>query len=234
MTGALAGAAAALAAAGELSREEGARLAREELAKRAYREAEPTLLDVLWGWVTEWLDSLTGRMESAMPGGWWVLGPLLAVLAAVVIGMIVYARPARRARRAVRIDTTAPLTAADHRAAAERSAASGDYAEAIRERLRAVTRDLEERAIITPRPGRTATELATEASAELPDRRDDLFTAARVFNDVAYGERTATAEGYRVLRELDERVAASRPVDRGRRDRDTDEQGSDREARTAG
>ncbi|CAM4180439.1 DUF4129 domain-containing protein [Nocardiopsis rhodophaea] len=216
MTGALTGTAAVLAAAAEVSREEGSRLAREELAKKIYGEAEPTLLDIIWERVTDWLSELAGRMEAAMPGGWWVLGPVLAVLAVVAIGLIIYARPARRSRRTARIDTTAPLTAADHRTAAERHAAAGDYAAAIRERLRAVTRALEDRAIITPRPGRTATELATEASEALPGRREDLFGAARVFNDVAYGERPATADGYRQLRELDERLAATRPMDQNR------------------
>ncbi|WP_338022801.1 DUF4129 domain-containing protein [Allosalinactinospora lopnorensis] len=110
-----------------------------------------------------------------------------------------------------------PLTAADHRAAADTHAATGEYAAAIRERLRAIARELEERAILPPRPGRTATELAAEAAATLPPQRDALYRAAAVFNDIAYGERPATADGDRFLRELDERLRETRPVGNGGR-----------------
>nr|WP_312885633.1 DUF4129 domain-containing protein [Lipingzhangella halophila] len=108
-----------------------------------------------------------------------------------------------------------PRTAADHRTAAEEHAAAGEYAEAIRERLRAITRDLEERAIITPRPGRTATELATDASAALPARREALHRAAALFNDVVYGDRPATADDAHLLRELDDQLRVTQPVGNG-------------------
>ncbi|MDA0566160.1 DUF4129 domain-containing protein [Streptomonospora sp. S1-112] len=206
------GAAPVLAAAAAVDREEGARLAREELAKPAYREAEPSLLELVLQWIDDWIaDILDIGMD--VPGGWWVLAPLLALLAVLLVGLVVYLRPSLRRRRAgAAVDTGAPLTAADHRAAAERHAAAGDYAAAIRERLRAISRDLEDRAVITPRPGRTATELAAETAVELPHLRDRLYAAATTFNDSAYGQRTATAEGYRLLSDLDDRLREGRPA----------------------
>ncbi|NYE49647.1 putative membrane protein [Spinactinospora alkalitolerans] len=187
-----------------MSREEGARLAREELSDSVYQEAEPGLVERLYTWFMGWLEELARRVGDSVPGGWWVLGPLLALLVLLVVALVVYTRPARRTgRRGAVVDSGAPLSATDHRALSERHAAEGAYAEAVRERLRAISRDLEERAIIPPRPGRTATELTAEAALALPSRRTALQEGARVFNDVWYGERPATAEGYAVLRDLD-------------------------------
>ncbi|MDA8371330.1 MAG: DUF4129 domain-containing protein [Nocardiopsaceae bacterium] len=214
MTAAHAGAAPlAFAASAEVGRDEGARIARDELSEPIYDEAEPSLLDIIYTRVTEWFYALAERAGTAFPNGWWVLLLLLAVLAASAAALIVYLRPGRQTRwRGAVIDPGEVLSATDHRAASERRATAGDYAAAVRERLRAITRDLEERAIITPRPGRTATEFAAEASAALPNLRDALHQAAHLFNGIVYGERTATPDSYRLMRELDEQLRASRPV----------------------
>ena len=63
---------------------------------------------------------------------------------------------------------SAELDAAGHRAAAEALAAQGHLAEAVRERLRAVVRALEERGVLDPRPGRTSGEVARDAGAAAP------------------------------------------------------------------
>jgi hypothetical protein len=102
-------------------------------------------------------------------------------------------------------------SAAEHRAAADAAAAQGDWAEAVRERLRAVVRDLEERGLLDVRPGRTADEAAVLGGQVLPDVAADLRTAARVFDDVWYGGRTATADSDAQLRAVDDAVRAARP-----------------------
>ena len=61
----------------------------------------------------------------------------------------------------------AQLTAAQHRATAESYAAEGNWAAAIRHRLRAVARQLEETGVLNPAPGRTANELARDAGTAL-------------------------------------------------------------------
>ncbi|WP_307848624.1 DUF4129 domain-containing protein [Microbispora oryzae] len=101
-------------------------------------------------------------------------------------------------------------TAAEHRAAAERLAAAGSWGDAVRERLRAIARDLEERAIVTPLPGRTATELAAVAGHVLPAHAADLSAAARTFDDVVYGGAPGTREAYLSMTALDERLRTAR------------------------
>lgn len=209
----LTAAVAAYAAADQVSREDGARLAREELADPVYGNNEPGVLQRIYEAVADWLSELSATVSGEVPGGWWLLGPILAVLALLVVGLLLYTRPARQARRrGALFDTAATLSAAAHRALADRHAAAGEFADAVRERLRAITRDLEDRAIVAPRSGRTATELASEASVALPAHRAELHQAATVFNDIWYGGRKATVEHAGLLSNLDARLAAGRPV----------------------
>lgn len=198
--------------AGELSGDEGQKIAREELSKRVYDQAEPGLIELIYTRLSEWFNRVLAEASTVIPGGWWVLGPLLFLIVALAGATIGYARPARRARRAAGVTGKTAGTPADHRAVAERHAAVGDHTAAIRERLRAISRALEERAILAPRPGRTATELATEASAMLPDHEAAFERAARIFNDTVYGRRPAEAEEYQALRELDEALSHTRPL----------------------
>ena len=104
------------------------------------------------------------------------------------------------------------LTAAQHRATAEDFAAQGDWAAAIRHRLRAVARQLEETGVLDPAPGRTATELARDAGAALPHLAGELFQAATAFNDVTYGERPGTQPEYRMIADLDEHLRSRSPA----------------------
>lgn len=201
-----------LGPAGDVGREEGRRRALEELSNPVYGQDEPGLLDRVVGWVMELVERLIAAGADTVPGGWWILGPLLLVLVALLVWLTVYLKPSRGRGRGAVVDTAAVLTAADHRAAADRHEADGRYAEAVVERLRAISRDLEERALIDPRPGRTATELADETSAALPAHQEALDRAARIFNDTVYGERSATREGVHELRVLDERLRQSRPA----------------------
>ena len=77
---------------------------------------------------------------------------------------------------------------------ADRLAAEGRYAEAIRERLRGVVRELVDAGVIENRPGFTVTELASAASRARPRVRPPLDAASRLFSDIWYGQRPAGAE----------------------------------------
>ncbi|NEB80458.1 DUF4129 domain-containing protein, partial [Streptomyces sp. SID14478] len=79
------------------------------------------------------------------------------------------------------------------------------------ERMRALVRALEERALLDPRPGRTADEAATEAARPLPQHAERLHAAAREFDDVTYGGRTATPDTYQRLTALDSEVDRTTP-----------------------
>jgi hypothetical protein len=98
------------------------------------------------------------------------------------------------------------LSAAEHRAAAEQSAAAGNWAAAIRHRLRAIARQLEQNGVLDPVPGRTATELGRDAGWAIPNLAAELVRAADAFNDVTYGERPGTESAYRVIADLDDHL----------------------------
>jgi hypothetical protein len=198
-----------------IGRDEAGDLARRELEKRIYHQDDPSLVERLFEQINEWIESLNRTITGGRPstsGGWIALGVivgLLVLVAAAIMWRLGAVRRAAAAKRPLLADR--PMTAGDYRAAAERHAAAGEWAEAIRARLRAIAKDLEERVILEPRPGRTADELATEAGAALPDVAADLTAAVRVFDDVWYGDRPGTAEGYAQLARLDDRVAAAKP-----------------------
>jgi hypothetical protein len=77
---------------------------------------------------------------------------------------------------------------------ADELAAAGRYAEAVRERLRSIVKELVEREVIEHRPGWTVTELAAIAARERPSTADPLRAAAWIFSDIWYGQRPATAD----------------------------------------
>jgi hypothetical protein len=97
-------------------------------------------------------------------------------------------------------DELPDLPAADFVSLADRFAAEGRFAEAVRERLRAIVRELIDAGLIDNRPGWTVTELATAAGAARPPVRPGLDAASRLFSDIWYGQRPATADDDRRMR----------------------------------
>ena len=95
-----------------------------------------------------------------------------------------------------------------HRRLADEAAADQRWADAVRERFRAVVRTLDERTLLDDRPGRTADEAAREAGRVLPDLAAGLTAAARLFDDVTYGDADAGPADDARLRALDQAVDA--------------------------
>ncbi|WP_242614139.1 DUF4129 domain-containing protein [Actinomadura roseirufa] len=199
-----------------VGRDEARDMARRELDKQVYQRDKPSWLERAWDRFSDWLRDLFDK--AAQPNahgndGGWVSLLVIAVVAIVAVAVVVWLMWGRgnpRSRTEALLGEE-PSTALDHREAAERLAAAGQWAEAIRERLRAVARDLEERAVLAPRPGRTADELAAEASVAVPALAAALSVGVRVFDDVWYGDRPGTSEGYAQVKDLDERMQAARP-----------------------
>ncbi|WP_099245297.1 DUF4129 domain-containing protein [Mycobacterium sp. shizuoka-1] len=187
----------------DIDRETAHEAAQRELAKPMYPKA--SLTDRF----SEWLQELLYRVilkGSSIPGGWLTIAVLALV---VLVAFIVAVRIARRTMRTNRgadsgLFGTHELSAAEHRATAQGYAAAGNWAAAIRHRLRAVGRQLEEIGVLNPVPGRTANELARDAGELLPAFDGELRRAASVFNDVTYGEQPGTEPHYRMVAELDE------------------------------
>ncbi len=176
--------------------------AQRELGKPIY--PRPSLTEQLLSWFDELLYKAFTN-SSWLPGGWITVALLATVLIAAVV---IAVRVARRTMGSARGTEAAVLggagrTAADHRAAAEQAAAQGDWANAIRHRLRAVARHLEETDTLDAVPGRTATELAAVAGAALPALAAELRTAADTFNAVSYGDLPGDEARYRQLAALD-------------------------------
>lgn len=188
----------------DIDRDAAREAAQRELDKPLYPDQSPTqhVLDL----IERLLDQVVVK-AAAVPGGWFTISLLLiGAAAAVVAGVRIARRTLRTGRPDQPLFGPAELSAAEYRAAAKRCAASGDWADAIRHRLRAVASELEHRGVLHPVPGRTANELAHDAGAALPQLADEFIGAACVFNDVSYGELPATAAGYRVITDIDEQL----------------------------
>lgn len=167
----------------------------------------------------DWLNELIYRLlakTASLPGGWFtatVLLVLLAVAAVVAVHLARRTMRTRRGREGQLFDTT-QLTAAQHRATAEGFAAEENWPAAIRHRLRAVARQLEETGVLHPAAGRTANELARDAGAALPHLEDEMYQAATAFNDVTYGEQPGTQGGYQMIVDLDDHLRSRSPEGR--------------------
>jgi hypothetical protein len=199
-----------------IGRDEARRRAAEELAKAKYGGTPEWLVEL-----ADWADRWAGRIAELIirillergQGGGVNWGFLLAVgIVLVAIALVVWrvGLPRWRPRRrdgAVVLDSTRP--AADYRALAEEHAARGDWAAAVRDRFRALVRELETQAILDVRPARTAWEAAYRASQVLPTCREALHTGAESFNAVVYGDHPADAAAYQQMVAVEEQVTAA-------------------------
>ena len=178
--------------------------AREELSKGIYHTDDPNLFERALSAFFRWLDSVLSGLAERAPGGPYGLVLIAVVIAALFAFAVWRGGPLRRGTRkrsAAVVD--AELSADAHRRQAEEHARAGRYAEAVRERMRAIVAELETRGVLDPRPGRTADEVAREAGDLVPAIGDRLAEAARVFDRIWYGRRPATAADDATLREID-------------------------------
>jgi hypothetical protein len=208
-----------LAVGPPVSRDGAREEARRELSKSIYGDAEP-------GWfvrAAEWVDDkivrffdwLTPDPSQSGLGGFTGLGALALVIAllAVLVATRMWLGPLRRSARAkerdaVGLDSTLPSEAL--RELAEADASRGAYAEAVRARLRAIVRMLEEKGVLDPRPGRTAGEIVAEVARATPEAAEPLGEAVTVFSEIWYGGQTATAASYAALARADSALAGLR------------------------
>ncbi len=166
----------------------------------------------------DWLNELLYRLlqkSASIPGGWLTTAVLLTLLAVAIVVAIHIARRTMRTRRGgddYQLFEAALLTAAQHRETAECFAVEGNWTAAIRHRLRAIARQLEETGVLNPAPGRTANELARDAAEALPHLTDELSEAATAFNDVTYGEVPGTQAAYQMIVDLDNHLRMRAPA----------------------
>jgi hypothetical protein len=91
---------------------------------------------------------------------------------------------------------------------ADELAAQGRYKEAVRERLRAIVRELVERQVVDYRPGWTVTELAAMAGQARPAAAAPLAGASETFSSIWYGQADATASHDAAMRVHADQVRA--------------------------
>ncbi|MFE1177234.1 DUF4129 domain-containing protein [Streptomyces sp. NPDC058773] len=186
--------------------------AERELSDPRYHQHDPNPIQRALDWFWERVNDLFNAAAHTTPGGW--IG-LLAIAAFVLLLVVALRLRLGAVRRTPTTDgalfSDAPRTAAEHRANADRHAAEGHWNQAIQDRMRAIVLSLEERALLTPGPGRTADEAATEAGGALPAYAGRLRTAARTFDDVTYGGRPGTEQAYALLTGLDTDLQHAKP-----------------------
>lgn len=206
-------AAALLLPGDQPGRNEARDLARRELQRREYTAAKPPLTTRLLNYVFDKLTELVNRASGHVPGGTTGLVLLVLLVAGLVAVVVVRLRPSASARgKSALFGAGRELSADEHRTLAEQAAAQGRYPDAVRERLRAVVRELEARGVLDSRPGRTAGEVAKDAGSAVPALTAPLRRGATTFDEVWYGGRVADASSYAVLVEVDRAVTGTKMV----------------------
>lgn len=182
-----------------------------ELSKPAYHHGDPSIAQRVVQWVLRRMGNALSAAARHSPGKGVGLFVIVLLLVLLIVVLAVRVGRVRRAANAATGDIfgEAPQRAADHRARALDFAARNRYAEAVREWLRATTRELEERGVLDARPGRTVAELCDETSSALPGVADELRLASSIFEKIWYGGKIATSDDEQTLRRLDELVAGS-------------------------
>lgn len=182
---------------------------RAELAKHEY---QPSLLERIVHWFWDLLSRITdGAQNVGQLSPVVALGALVLLLVGVAFVLARLRRePKNRApQRAVLEDDH--TTAAQYRTRAGRALAEERWDDAVVDGMRAVALGLVERALLEDLPAATAHEVAESAAAIFESERARLVAAARLFDDVRYGDRHATRAGAADLLDLDRALLGLRP-----------------------
>jgi len=162
--------------------------------------AGAALVAALWYWFPAWVPRRLPRWRLRWPR---------------------WRRPKRRERVKKATPAAAPepvITAAEEEPAlvpvgdlslADRLAAEGRYAEAIRQRLRETLRELVAARLVPPQPGWTAAELAAIAAGQHPAVAWPLSDATELFSEIWYGQRPAAHAHDERMRALTDQVRAA-------------------------
>ena len=189
------------------------RAAQQELSRHDYSAAQPSLVVRLAGRLLRAVGSALDSASARVPGGRTGVVLLLLLVVGLVALLLVRLQPARSGpRRDPVFGGGTVVSAQEHRARAEARLAAGDVTGAVRERMRAVVRQLEERGVLDPRPGRTAMEVARDAGARVPALTGPVRQAAALFDEVVYGGRAAAATSYQQMVALDRSITDTRAV----------------------
>ena len=191
-----------------ITRDGAQRAAANELRKAIYHRDDPSLtqrvLDAVGRAVRDVFDAVSQHSPRGVLGVLATVGLVALVIAAIALRV---GRPRRNAtRRSAGLFADSTRSAQEHRNLADAHVQAGRWAEAVRERLRALARELEERAVLEPRTGRTADEMAAEAGRALPGAAADLQRASATFDRIFYGGHPASAADHAAVQAADDGV----------------------------
>lgn len=196
-------------AAAPLTREGAREAARRELSKPPYHRDDPSLVEEAFRALGRWVTELFDRAAAAGPGSRLGTLLLLVLLGVVLVAIRLRVGPlARRGAAPSPLLDVRPRTASEYRRAATAAAAAGDYAAALRDRLRALAAEVEARGIVEPRAGRTADELVRELTRALITVDGRLPATVVAFDQVWYGGRPAVPGDYELAVAADEALIA--------------------------
>ncbi len=196
--------------------DEARRWAESELAKPAYREAQPTLIDRISRAIGDFVrDLFAGGLPDATGAAFAIIAAIV-VVALVISALLIWGVPRGRGRsRAVSAELFGDpeaRAAAELRRDAASLAAQGEWADAIVLRYRALARSLTERGVLETPPGTTVHAFARAASRPFAAFADDLESAATAFDDVRYLRRPGSREVYERVAAVDDGIAGARPA----------------------
>jgi hypothetical protein len=158
--------------------------------------------------IGRWFRHLLDHLLSVTPGRGLGVVVILAVLVVAAVVLRRYLGPVRTATAPNVPDLIDPTRAiAQLRRDADELAAAGQFADAVRDRLRALVRSLEDQGILDYRPGRTADEVAREAGPAVGPLAGRLRDCTRDFDEIWYGGRPAGPDDYERVRDLDQALS---------------------------
>ncbi|WP_432791388.1 DUF4129 domain-containing protein [Brevibacterium sp. K11IcPPYGO002] len=197
-----------------IDRDTGREWVEHELSKSEYAANDLTPLEQIGRWLASLWDSLVGAALGAN-SPWLLIGVVLA-LAAIIAGIVWRVRRAGFRRVGVPLSAFDPVVSQPEpgpwRESAARAARIGEFETAVIDQSRAIFAVLSLKQVVSLESSATASEIARSAEAALPDHGPAVHGVAEVFNDLRYGEATATQS--RANRRLDEVYAELCALDR--------------------
>lgn len=198
------------------SNDEARRWLEDELKQGAYNP-QPSWWDKLGDMIDRWFSNLFGNMFDSTAGP-------VPLIVSIVIALLILAGATylvsrlRRNRRATdpagadrAVLGSATLSAAEYRRLATEAFDGGDYFGSVLNSMRAIAQEAVERTLLTRARSLTAHEIAYRLIATFPTMVNELISGADVFDDIAYGGRTATRDDAAGLRALDAKLKSTKP-----------------------
>ncbi|MFW6774398.1 DUF4129 domain-containing protein [Nocardioides sp. CPCC 205120] len=181
---------------------------RRELLRPEYNDSD--LLQRIVDRLRRWLDDGVSTTAEAPPLQTFATLLVAVLLVLALVWLLTRLRGSARVRRGGAVLGERGVSAAELRARAEAALAAGRHEEAVVDAYRALAVRAVERGRIADVPGATADEVARALVEASPDRAAGVPAAARLFDDVLYGDRPATADQARSVLALDDAVAGAR------------------------